>query len=87
MTSPFANSGDRHHADRPVKHVAAAATQGSTAGAANTKAPQANPNPRAAGKIIAFHELTDGKNVVLIELDNQYYQLSRTRSGKLVLTK
>jgi hemin uptake protein HemP len=38
-------------------------------------------------KIISFDELAEGNTEIWIELDQQYYRLSRTRSGKLVLTK
>lgn len=50
-------------------------------------ADSATPEVHLRRKIIAFDELADGQNLVLIEFENRLYQLRRTKSGRLVLNK
>ena len=38
-------------------------------------------------KIFSFNEIAEGKPVVIIDLNDQHYQLRLTKSGKLVLNK
>ena len=64
------------------------------AGSSRNDEPKHNVSPQGRspevpphGSVISFDELAEGKDVVLIELAGQYYRLSRTRLGRLVLTK